>query len=209
MIDYRVLFASFAVLAAPLGGAEASEPPACFDVPQYQGQHAVPPVTMQIFPSPSGTVLNDAEAPPAEGDVVLVGYWEHGDDYTPGPGDNPCGGEPTFKVAFPARQQPGECFAWKRWQETRRGLRSIGHSASRLACEDGELGFEQWSSLECSAGLPEGSKGALKRVSATKCCRDLPSANYAQVLTGCGITVPPDLRDVEELAPSMLRGTIE
>ncbi len=207
MIDLRVFLVGLGLLAAPLAGAEKkNETPSCFEVPQYQGNHAVPPVTMQIFPSSSGTVLNDAEAPPGQGDLVVVGYWEHGDDYAPGPGDNPCTGEPTFKIAYPVSQQPGECFAWKRWQEGRRGLRSSGHSASGLSCENGELRFEQWPSLECAAGNPAGVKGERKRASATKCCRDLPSANYSQVLSGCGNTVPPDLREVEQLAPSMLRG---
>ena len=45
-------------------------------------------------------MTNDADYPPGKGEKVVVGFWEHPEDYEPGEDENPCAGEPIFKIAY-------------------------------------------------------------------------------------------------------------
>lgn len=177
--------------AAPAAD-DTSDEALCFDVPEYQGINAIPPVTMQIYPSAGGdTVVNDAEAPPGTGALVVVGFWEVGADYTPRPGDNPCQGEPTLKIAYPVDYGTTRCFSWKHWKEGRRGLQVNESSANNFSCDTGG-GFhhDQWPTLTCNTGGQEGETGTPKSAWPKKCCRDVSSTIYSQILSGCGKEPP-------------------
>ena len=79
-------------------------------MPEYSGINAIPAITMQIHPSTTGdTVVNDAEYPPGEGPKVVVGFWEHPEDYEPAEGENPCAAEPAMKIAYPLAYGSKKC----------------------------------------------------------------------------------------------------
>lgn len=205
------------ILLAMSAPALAEDDHDCLDVPEYQGINAVPAVTSTIVPTAYGdTVVNDAEYPPGAGAQVVVGYWEYVGDPEE-TGENPCGGEPTFKIVYPVDNGP-KCFAWKHFvqEEQPDGTTEISlheNSANKFACdEDGSLHLEQWlHTMSCeNEDLPPKPKTAYR----TKCCLDTPSPSsmekpgggddgdddegeelpglYAQLLSGCG-TAPPDV----------------
>lgn len=161
----------------------------CIDVGDYKGPNAVPAVTMQILPSAHGdTVTNDAEYPPGKGEKVVVGFWEHPEDYVPGPDENPCAGEPTMKIAYPLEFGARTCYGWKHWTSKKNedGTPSFNeNSAKKFSCSvDGELHLTQWTTMDCTRGAM-GAGCMNKTASRTRCCRDNPPSIWSQILSGC------------------------
>jgi hypothetical protein len=158
----------------------------CVDVPVYGGQNAAPLVTSQIYPSTTGdTVVNDLECMPGSGRQVLVGSWEHPESYQPKPGENPCAGEPTMKIAYPVDFGATRCFCWKHWK-SRTDLHS--NSASDFACGAGSFQYAQWhTDLVCGKSASPPPPGEPKGVYTKKCCQDTPPTIWSQVLnfSGC------------------------
>lgn len=171
----------------------------CIEVGEYQGPNAIPPVTMQVLPSSGGdTVTNDAENPPGGGAQVVVGFWERGGDYEPAPGENPCAGEPTMKIAYPVEYGRETCYGWNHWV-TKHGddgepwIDNHPNSAKNFQCdENGDLTLTQWTTMTCRFDEPMANcrkKGAAR----TYCCRDNPPEIWSQILSGCG-KEPPGVR---------------
>ena len=161
----------------------------CVDVGEYQGINAVPAVTMQILPSSAGdTVTNDAEYPPGKGEKVVVGFWEHPEDYDPGKDENPCAGEPTLKIAYPLEYGAETCYGWKHWTSKKNedGTPSFNeNSAKKFSCSDNdELHLTQWTTMDCTRGAM-GAGCMNKTASRTHCCRDNPPTIWSQILSGC------------------------
>lgn len=166
----------------------------CRDVGEYKGVNAVPAVTMQVLPSTNGdTVTNDAEYPPGTGAKVVVGFWEHPEDYEPGQEDNPCQGEPTLKIAYPVDYGAKTCYAWNHWVVAESSNSSLGsrydnhpNSAKEFLCNsEGELDLTQWTTMTCRLDEPT-ANCRQKTASRTHCCRDNPPTIWSQILSGCG-----------------------
>jgi hypothetical protein len=160
------------------------------EVGEYRGLNAVPAVTMQILPSSHGdTVTNDAEYPPGKGEKIVVGFWEHPEDYEPGPGENPCAGEPTLKIAYPLEYGDETCYGWKHWTSEKEddGTPAFNeNSAKKFSCGDGgDFRLTQWTTMDCTRGLM-GAGCMNKTASRTRCCRDNPPSIWSQILAGCG-----------------------
>lgn len=204
MSTFRTLFRSAALatlgcgLIATVATAQDEEEDCFSPSPEYQGIHAVPPVTLQIYPSVNGdTVLNDAEHPPGAGRQVVVGYWEFDADRAEDV--NPCVGEPTMKIAYPVDFGP-KCFAWKHWVKTSSedgtaGVELHENSAQNFACTpEGDLTLDQWVDTMVCENPNRAAK--TKTAHRTACCMDTPAppggttAIYSQILSGCGKTPP-------------------
>lgn len=164
----------------------------CYPVPEYDGINAVPAVTMQIHPSTGGdTVVNDAEYPPGTGLMVVVGFWEQPEGYQPAPGENPCAGEPTMKIAYPLAYGTDQCYGWKHWHDGDEGLELHENSAKNFSCDDqGTFHYTQWTTMTCEGSEEVGPEGSRKSASPRQCCRDMPPTIYSQILSGCGKKPP-------------------
>jgi len=158
----------------------------CVAAPRYRGPNAIPAVTMQILPSSgSDTVTNDAEYPPGKGEKVVVGFWEHPEGYEPEEGENPCAGEPVFKIAYPVEYGAKTCYGWKHWTSGNTdGEPSFNeNSAKKFRCsDDGDFHLTQWTTMDCTPGTM-GAGCMNKRVSRTLCCRDNPPTLWSQILS--------------------------
>ncbi|MCG8455604.1 MAG: hypothetical protein MI919_04930 [Holophagales bacterium] len=175
-------------LGPPALGDEVEGP--CIDVPEYQGLNAIPPITHQIMPSSTGdTIVNDAEHPPGEGPKVVVGFWAHHEaGYEPAPGENPCAGEPTMKIAYPIEYGSERCYGWKHWDGD---AKLHENSAKDFSCDGvGTFHYRQWTTMTCEGGERVGEEGTKKSASRSRCCRDRPPELWSLVLSGCGKEPP-------------------
>lgn len=163
----------------------------CYEVPEYTGINAIPAMTMQIRPALGGdTVVNDAEYPPGTGPLVVVGFWEHAEEsYQPKPGENPCAGEPTMKIAFPVAYGSERCYGWRHWVKADPPDDLHPNSATEFACREGVFSYRQWTTMDCRPD-EEVPFGTAKDASPTKCCQDMPRALWSQLLSGCGKEPP-------------------
>ncbi|WP_444996611.1 multicopper oxidase family protein [Aliikangiella sp. IMCC44359] len=144
----------------------------------HQGINGIPTVTMQIHPTQTGdTVANDSEVPPGKGKLIVVGFWQQTKDSSTQETDNPCAGEPHFKIAFPVEYGNDKCYAWKHWDINGKAHEN---SASRFHCKNGKLEYTQWTTYTCSGGI--NSKGTIKEASITQCKQDIPPELYSKLL---------------------------
>lgn len=169
---------------------DSDEEGPCYDVPEYDGINAIPAMTMQVHPSSGGdTVVNDAEYPPGPGPQIVVGFWEHPEDYEPDENDknpNPCAGEPVMKIAYPLNYGSQKCFGWKHWAPPGDDLHE--NSAKNFSCDAGVFNYTQWTTMTCEGTAM--NAGTDKSASRRKCCRDKPPTLYSQILSGCGKKPP-------------------
>jgi hypothetical protein len=180
-----LLFLACLLLGAA-GAARAGVGDECVEAPVYGGINALPPVTSTIFPSTNGdAVVNDMTCLLGQGPVVVIGSWDHPTPYTPKPGENPCVGEPTMKIAYPMDLPTDKCYCWKHWV-SRVDLHP--NSARNFACGDGRFELTQWTDLVCGrSGTAIDPKGERKALFTKKCCRDSPPQIWSQILnfSGC------------------------